>query len=392
MDAGGPLTEQEAPVVDTRNYLWQEEPPRFREENVDPLLAWCAREGTSDINLQTDRPVYCEINGKLNGVTRRNMDAADMDTFLRKLYGPEALAKLAGGRDLDLAYEVRSETNERFRFRVNITPIMAKGRDAVQITLRVLPNEPPTFAERNIEQGIIDNFSPRQGLILVTGPTGSGKTTLLASGMRMMIERPGGCGKLLTYEAPIEFVYDSIIGPNSLVSQSEIDKHLPTFAAGVRNALRRKPNIILVGESRDRETVLATIEAGQTGHAVYSTVHTTGVAATVRRMMSVFDPAERTERAFALMEVLRMIVTQVLIPKKGGGRIACREFLPFDDEIREHLLSMSQDRWTVEVQRMVRERGQPMSVAAQKLYDEDLIDRRQYLLLCQTVEVGLGEL
>ena len=391
MDAGGPLNDQTPAPVDTRNYLWQEEPPRFREENVDPLLAWCAQEGTSDVNLQTDRPVYCEINGKLHGVTRRNMDAADMDTFLRRLYGPEALAKLAGGRDLDLAYEVRTETNARFRFRVNITPIMARGRDAVQITLRVLPNEPPTFAERNIEQGIIDNFAPRQGLILVTGPTGSGKTTLLASGMRMMIERPGGCGKLLTYEAPIEFVYDTIIGPNSLVSQSEIDKHLPTFAAGVRNALRRKPNIILVGEARDRETVSAAIEAGQTGHAVYSTVHTTGVAATIRRMMSVFEPNERTERAFALMETLRMIVTQVLIPKAGGGRIACREFLPFDDEIRERLLSMSQDNWTVEVQRMVKERGQPMSAAAQKLYDAELIDRRQYLLLCQTVEVGLGD-
>jgi defect-in-organelle-trafficking protein DotB len=310
---------------------------------------------------------------------------------LRRLYGAEALAKLASGRDLDLAYEVRTETNQRIRFRVNITAIMARGRDAVQITLRVLPNEPPTLEKLGIEEDIIRNWAPRQGLVLITGPTGSGKTTLLAAGNRMMIERPGGCGKMLTYEAPIEFVYDTIIGPNSLVSQSEIGRHLPTFADGVRNALRRKPNIILVGESRDRETVAAAIEAGQTGHAVYSTVHTTGVAATVRRMMSVFEPAERTERAFALMETLRLIVTQVLVPKVGGGRIACREWMPFEDDTRERMLSQPQDNWTVDIQRIVPERGQSMATSAQRLFDQGLIDRRHYLLLCQTVETGSGE-
>ena len=386
MDAGGSLNDAK-PVV-----MWPAEPPRFREEHVDMLLAWCANEGTSDINLQTDRPVFCEIDGLLRGVTRRVVDAADMDTMLRRLYGAEALAKLAGGRDLDLAYEVRTETNQRIRFRVNITAIMAKGRDAVQITLRVLPNEPPTFEKLGIEAEITKHWAPRQGLVLITGPTGSGKTTLLAAGNRMMIERPGGCGKMLTYEAPIEFVYDTIIGPNSLVSQSEIGKHLESFAHGVRNALRRKPNIILVGESRDRETVAAAIEAGQTGHAVYSTVHTTGVAATVRRMMSVFEPAERTERAYALMETLRLIVTQVLVPKVGGGRIACREWMPFEDDTRERLLSQKQDDWTVDIQRLVPERGQSMSTSAQILFDQNLIDRRQYLLLCQTVEAGLQEI
>ncbi len=367
--------------------IWPDEPPRFREEHVDMLLAWCANERTSDINLQTDRPVFCEIDGGLKAVTKRTLDAADMDTILRKLYGPEALARLAGGTDLDLAHEVRTETNQRIRFRVNITAIMAKGRDAVQVTLRVLPNEPPTLESLGIEQDIIRHWAPRQGLVLVTGPTGSGKTTLLAAGNRMMIEREGGCGKMLTYEAPIEFVYDSIIGPNSLVSQSEIPKHLPTFAAGVRNALRRKPNIILVGESRDKETVSAAIEAGQTGHAVYSTVHTTGVAATIRRMMSVFDPGERTERAYALMETLRMVVTQVLVPRMGGGRISCREWMPFEDDTREHLLSIPQESWTVEIQRMLSGRGQSMSTSAQMLYDKQLIDRRHFLLLSQTVEM-----
>jgi defect-in-organelle-trafficking protein DotB len=217
--------------------------------------------------------------------------------------------------------------------------------------------------------------------VLITGPTGSGKTTLLAAGCRMLIERTQGCGKMLTYEAPIEYVYDAITGPRSLVAQSEIPRHLPTFAAGVRNALRRKPNIILVGEARDRETVSAAIEAGQTGHLVFSTVHTIGVAATIRRMVSVFDPSERSERAFAMMETLRMVVTQALVPKVGGGRIGLREYLVFDENVREILLDQPIERWTAETQRLLVRHGQTMEQTATKAFRDGLIDRRSYLLL-----------
>jgi defect-in-organelle-trafficking protein DotB len=382
-----PLPDPE-PVSET----WPDEPPRFKDESVDGILVWAAEQRTSDVNLQTDRAVYAEIDGVLRRITRRQLDASDMDVILRRLYGPEAMAKLAGGNDLDLGYEVRTDRYHRLRFRVNATPILSRGRDAVQVTMRVLPNEPPTMAALNIEQAIIDVWAPRQGLVLVTGPTGSGKTTLLAAGNRMLIERPEGCGKMLTYEAPIEFVYDTITGPKSLVAQSEIPRHLPTFAAGVRNALRRKPAIILVGEARDRETVSAAIEAGQTGHAVYATVHTIGVAATVRRMMSVFEPAERTERAFALMETMRLIVSQALVPKIGGGRVAVREWMPFDDTVRENLLGMPMDRWTNEVQRMLPELGQTMSRSAELVYEQGLIDRRQYLLLCRSTGTMVGDL
>src|SRR5262249_54022314 len=158
--------------------------------------------------------------------------------------------------------------------------------------------------------------------------------------IRGLIESVHGCGKLLTYEAPIEFTYDTIISRRSLVAQTEIPRHLPTFAAGVRNALRRKPEIILVGESRDRETISASIEAAQTGHLVFSTVHTTGVASTIRRMVSTFEPGERNERAFSLMETIRLIVTQTLVPKIGGGRVALREYMAFTEELRETLLNM----------------------------------------------------
>lgn len=360
---------------------WPDEPNRFVEDHVDPFLIWCVKKGTSDISIQTDRPVYTEVHGTLYPATYRALDAADMSAFLHKIYGPDASARLASGRDLDISYEIRPDRYSRSRFRVNITAILSRGRDAAQITMRVMPAEPPRMADMNIEQQIIDNWAPRQGMVIITGPTGSGKTTLLASGNRMMMERPIGCGKMLTYEAPIEFTYDAIHSPRSLVSQTEIPRHLPDFAAGVRNALRRKPQIILVGEARDRETISAAIEAAQTGHAVYTTTHTTGVASTVRRMISAFDRSERSERAYALMETLRMIVTQALVPKKGGGRIGVREWMIFPDDVREKLLDMDFEQWTNEIQRMIPFYGQTMAKSATIIFEKDLIEKRFYLLL-----------
>jgi len=362
---------------------WPDEPPRINEDMVENLLMYCVQNQTSDISLQTDRPVYCEIHGHLYPLSARPLDPADMNAIMAKLYGVDAQAKLAASRDLDLSYEIKPDRFTRVRFRVNMTAIQSKGRDAVQITLRVLPSQPPSMKDLGIEKEIIENFSPRQGLIVVTGPTGSGKSTLLAAGMRMLIERDGGCGKMLTYEAPIEYTYDAIVNPQSLVAQTEIPRHLPSFADGVRNALRRKPAIILIGESRDRATVSAAIEAGQTGHAVYTTAHTIGVASTLRRLVSVFEPNERNERAAALMETLRLIITQALVPRATGGRIAVREYMAFDDSVREELLDLPQDRWSVRIQQMLPDRGQTMAKAAKIAFENGQIDRRYYLMLAR---------
>lgn len=362
---------------------WPAEPTRFQEEHIDAFLLWCVQQGSSDITWQTDRPVYNEIHGKLYPGTFRPMDAADMAIVLAKIYGPEAQARLASGDDLDISYEIRPDRYTRHRFRVNITAILSKGRDAAQVTMRVLPHEPPTMEQLGIEKDIVDNWSQRQGMVIITGPTGSGKTTLLASGCRMLLEKKHGCGKMLTYEAPIEFTYDTISSPHSVVAQTEIPRHLPNFAAGVRNALRRKPNIILVGEARDRETISAAIEAGQTGHAVYTTTHTTGVASTIRRMISTFEPEERAERAYALMETLRMVVTQSLVPKIGGGRVGVREWMIFSDIVREKLLDMDYNLWTMEIQRMIPNYGQTLNASAAKLFEAGTIERRWYLALTQ---------
>ncbi len=367
---------------------WPEEPVRFSEEHIDPFLLWCVKKNASDINFQSDRQVYTEIHGTLYPATFRPLDAADMATILTRIYGPEALARLASGTDLDLSYEVRPDRYTRVRFRVNITAVLSRGRDASQITMRVLPNEPPTMRDLNIEEDIINAWAPRQGVVIVTGPTGSGKTTLLAAGIRMLLERKHGCGKVVCYEAPIEFVYDAIKSPRSMIAQTEIPRHLPDFARGVRNALRRKPNIILVGEARDRETITTTIEASQTGHLVYTTTHTIGVANTIQRMISTFDSDERSERAYSLLETVRLIVTQALVPKTTGGRIGVREWMRFPDDVRERLLGMEFTQWPAEIQRILPYYGRTMAKSAELVFEKGLIDRRHYLLLSASTGSG----
>ncbi|MBI3441639.1 MAG: Flp pilus assembly complex ATPase component TadA [Proteobacteria bacterium] len=382
MEAGRPVSLLKKGVDDLKE-TWPGEPDRFLEHHLDPFLLWCVKRGASDITFQTNRAIYGEIYGTLYPATYRSLDGADMAAFISRLYGAEALAILAGGSDIDLSYEVMTDRFTRTRFRVNMTAILADGRDGVQITMRALPSAPPTMKQLKVESAILKHWRPRNGLVLVTGPTGSGKSTLLAAGNRMLIESPHGCGKMLTYEAPIEFTYDSISSNRSLVAQSEVPRHVPTFAAGVRNALRRKPEIILIGEARDRETISAAIEAGQTGHLVFATVHTTGVAATIRRMVSTFEPNERTERAFALMETVRLIVTQTLVPKIGGGRQALREYMPFTEEIREHMLNTPFDRWASELIQLVSKQGRTMEQSAKEAFDAGLIEKRHYLVYAQ---------
>ena len=137
----------------------------------------------------------------------------------------------------------------------------------------------------------------------------------------------------------------------------------------------------MVGEARDRETISAAIEAAQTGHAVYTTTHTTGVSSTVRRMISSFEKEERGERAYALMETLRMIVTQSLVPKVSGGRMGIREWMVFPDEVREKLLDMNFEEWTNEIERMIPSYGQTMNKSASDAFESGDITKRHYLLL-----------
>src|SRR3990167_7568288 len=255
---------------------------------------------------------------------------------------------------------------------------MVEGHDAIQITARTIPTDPPTLESMQLPQVLLDAIAPEQGVVYVTGATGSGKSTLLSAIIRDITEHKDSHRKVLTYESPIEFVYDSVQKTSAVVSQSEIPRHLPSFAAGVRNALRRKPRLILVGESRDTETISAVMEAAMTGHPVYTTLHSNSVAETMRRLVITFPAEERQGRTIDIIETVRLVISQRLVPTVDGKRVALREYLIFNEKIRDQLLSVDPEMATSVTRRLVKEYGQTMEVDARAKFEEGIISERDY--------------
>lgn len=369
-DAAPAVAPAGAPAGAPGPLLLDDEPIRLVGEEFDRLLVWAVAQGASDITLQDDEPVWLEIHGRNHPVTRRVMSNAELIEIVNGIYGANGATQIFSGRDIDVSYEVYIDRLRRLRFRVNGAAIQAKSGTGIQITLRALPDEPARLVDLGVESEIVAACEPAQGLVLITGPTGSGKTTLLGAIIRHKIERADAHRKVLTFEAPIELRYDKVKGPDSYVAQAEVPRHEHSFAAGLRSALRRKPADILVGECRDAETMGTSCEAALTGHTVYSTLHSNGVAETVRRMISVFPAMERQGRAIDLAESLRLVVTQVLLPTVDGRRVAAREFLVFDADVRDALLSTEVDRWPQVTRSLIRERGQGMGMAVRRIFDD----------------------
>src|SRR5580700_10050999 len=320
------------------DYLFPQEPIRLSIELADTIFIHCVKLGASDITLQTGEPIFAEIYGQLKKVTRRRLSNTEVGEIINAMYGPNGTAQLMSGKDVDTHYEIRPNRSDRYRFRINATACLVEGHDGIQITARTIPSDPPTLASMNLPQVILDAITPEQGVVYVTGATGSGKSTLLSAIIRSITEDPDSNRKILTYEAPIEFVYDSVEKSSAIVSQSEIPRHLPSFAGGVRNALRRKPRLILVGEARDTETISSVLEAALTGHPVYTTLHSNGVAETMRRLVITFPSEERQGRAIDIIETIRVVISQRLVPTVDGKRVALREYLVFDEKVRDILL------------------------------------------------------
>lgn len=362
-------------------FLLADEPIRFTTEALDRMLLHCVNLEASDITLQTGSAVLAEIHGRLYPVTTRKITNTEVGDMLNAIYGSNGTTQIFSGKDVDTHYEIRPNRAQRYRFRVNGTGCQVEGHDGLQITIRTIPTTPPDLANLGVEDVILKNMAPEQGTVVVTGPTGSGKSTLLASIIKALAEQPDGNRKMLTYEAPIEFVYDMVQMPSTVVSQSEIPRHLPSFAAGVRNALRRKPRLILVGEARDQETISAVIDAALTGHPVYTTLHSNGVADAVRRMISTFPAEERHGRALDILETLRLVIWQKLVPSVDGKRLALREFLVFDEEVRDILVSTEVDLLAAKTRILLKERGQPMVVDAEKKFKEGLLGEREYQIM-----------
>jgi twitching motility protein PilT len=217
-------------------------------------------------------------------------------------------------KELDFSYEIKNLS----RFRLNLH----YAQDAIGLVGRLINSVIPTMDELGMPQIVYDLVNLQHGLILVTGPTGMGKSTSLAA----MIEYINNTRNthIVTLEDPIEFVYKP---KKSLIRQRQLGSDMLTFAEGLKHVLRQDPNVILVGEMRDLETISSTITLAETGHLVLATLHTSNSSQTIDRIIDVFPPFQQPQVRLQISLFLRSIISQQLIPKIGGGRIAAREIL-----------------------------------------------------------------
>lgn len=339
--------------------------PGFGKEEFDDLLKFAFESGVSDISIQTNSPVMFHLHGSLIPVTTRTVQHYEMKSLAVTLYYgmDNALSLLAGGKDLDPRYEFNTGRGQKLGFRVNITQCRVNGEgQGIAVTMRALPQKPRSLTELKRPAPLADAMFQSQGLVIVVGATGSGKSTLLAGAIRETLET-GDDHKIMTYERPIEYTYDAVTcRPSNIIRQHEIGVHLETFSAGVRNALRCAPTEILVGESRDQETIDATIEATLTGHATYTTVHAETVGGAISRMVQSYDYQAHSSISEKLISATRLIVVQRLAKNiKGDGRVALNEWMVFGKSEKRALSSVKSDSLAATVDAMVLERGTSMA-------------------------------
>ena len=284
------------------------------------LVAAGRQNGCSDIHLTVGAPVPCALrrDGALFPAPF-SLDSGEAEALIRALAEGERPEGLCRGEDMDFAFAL-----PQGRQRVNI--FWQQGHPAAAI--RLLSDHIPTLEELSLPPVLGQLADSPRGLILVTGPTGSGKSTTLAAMIqRINRSRPA---HILTVEDPVEYLYTPEL---ATVHQREVGRDVPSFAAALRSALREDPDVILVGEMRDYETISAAVTAAETGHLVLSTLHTTGAAQTIDRIVDVCPPQAQSQMRSQLSAILRGVVTQQLLPRVGGGRIAATEVLVGTDAV-----------------------------------------------------------
>ena len=299
--------------------------------DLDPLLETMldAAPGISDLNISVGRPPQVEVDGQLRGVPFAGIDKLSPyhteQVVMRLLAGKrDASEKLVKTGSTDLSYSLSGRT----RFRVNIFA----QRGSYCIVLRVIPSKIPTVEELGIPPQLNEITRERNGIVLVTGPTGSGKSTTLAAIInKFNLEK---AMHIITIEDPVEYMHPH---HKATINQREVGTDTQTFSLALRAALRQAPKVILVGEMRDVETISIALEASETGHLVLSTLHTIDASKTIDRIVGVFPKNEERQIRTRFSQSFRWVVSQRLVPKKGGGRLAVCEILRSTARTREYV-------------------------------------------------------
>ncbi|MEO0364321.1 MAG: PilT/PilU family type 4a pilus ATPase [Pseudomonadota bacterium] len=294
---------------------------------IDAFLKLGLAQGCSDIHLAVGVPPMLRMSGDLMPIKFRELGDSELNNYVAEILTESQQEKFATGQDLDFSYVAE----DIGRFRVNLF----RKDTGIGAVFRSIPNDIPSLVSLNLPPVIETLCDYHQGMVLVTGSTGTGKSTTLAAMINHLNQTRNL--NIISLEDPIEFVHES---QRSQVVQREYETHIPSFAAGVRAAMRQDPDVILVGEMRDMETISMAMTAAETGHLVLGTLHTTGAVKTIDRIIDALPGELREQTKSFISQSLKAVVTQVLVKKPGGqGRVAKHEILVNNKAIGNLILS-----------------------------------------------------
>ena len=282
--------------------------------DIGELLAFSVKNGASDLHLSAGLPPMIRVDGDIRRINVPPLDHKEVHDMVYDIMNDKQRKDYEEFMECDFSFEVPGLA----RFRVNAFN-HNRGAGAV---FRTIPSEILSLEQLNAPQMFKDISDYPRGVVLVTGPTGSGKSTTLAAMVNHKNETE--YGHILTVEDPIEFVHES---KKCLINQREVHRDTLGFNEALRSALREDPDVILVGELRDLETIRLALSAAETGHLVFGTLHTSSAAKTIDRIIDVFPAAEKDMIRAMLSESLRAVISQTLLKKKGGGRVAAHEIM-----------------------------------------------------------------
>ena len=331
---------------------------------IDDILKAAVDQKASDVHLVAGRLPIFRIDGQLIEMgNSKKIDKKEVEEMIYSILSEKQKNILINERDLDLSHEISGVS----RFRVNCF----WERDNLALAARIISPVTPNMEELNMQETVYDLIRLKQGLVLVTGPTGCGKSTSLAAMINLINQERSE--HIITLEDPIEFIYPPTSG-KSLIVQRQLSTDIISFSNALKHVLRQDPNVILVGEMRDLETISATITLAETGHLVLATLHTHNAAQTVDRIIDVFPPYQQPQVRLQISLFLKGIISQQLLPKIGGGRIAAREILTNTAAISNLIRENKIPQIKTVIQTSADEGMFTMDQDLKRLYDDGLIE------------------